>query len=52
MIHNTDIFSLIAKVHKLKLRIDHESYSPQEKYLIQKYLGEVLDYLQEVKMHH
>lgn len=49
MVDSTDIFNLIAKVNRLKLSVDTKPYCQPQKDLIQQYLNEVLDYLQEVK---
>lgn len=50
MVNSTDIFNLIEKINRLKLSIDRTSYTKEQKDLIQQYLCEVLDYVQEVKI--
>jgi len=50
MIHITDIYSLQSKIHKLKFRINDEQISDHEKWMINKYLNEVLDYIDELRL--
>jgi hypothetical protein len=50
MIHITDIYSLKAKVEKLKFKLDEESISSHEKWIANKYLNHVLDYIDELRL--
>ena len=50
MIHITDIYSLQSKIHKLKFRVNDEQISDHEKRMINKYLNEVLDYIDELRL--
>jgi hypothetical protein len=50
MIHITDIYTLKARVEKLKHKLDSEQISPHEKWVTHKYLSEVLNYIDELKI--
>lgn len=45
----TDYYSFKAKLYKLKLKLDSEQVSANEKQLADKYLNEVLFLLEELK---
>jgi hypothetical protein len=49
MIHPTDVYTLKAKVHKLKHKLYAEPSSIHEKQLAERYLNEVLFLLEELK---
>jgi|APGre2960657404_1045060.scaffolds.fasta_scaffold01222_4 hypothetical protein len=51
MIHVTDIYSLKAKLFKLKHQLDQEHRYPGEKELVHKYLNKVLDYVDELQLY-
>lgn len=48
MIHLQDIYELKARIHQLKLQLDREPKSWQEKDLAQRYLTSVLDIVDEI----
>jgi hypothetical protein len=50
MVEIQDIYSFIAKVHKLKLKLASEQGSQAQKALADQYLNEVLFLLQELKL--
>lgn len=50
MIKITDIYELKAKIHKLKLQLDQEPKSWQEKELANFYLNKVLDFVDELRL--
>lgn len=49
MIYPTDIYSLKAKVNKLKNTLNSEPANVQEKQLAERYLNEVLFLLEELR---
>jgi PIN domain nuclease of toxin-antitoxin system len=50
MVGATDIYELKSKVHKLKLQLDQEPKSWQEKDLANRYLNKVLDSIDEIRL--
>ena len=50
MVDINDIYSFKARVHKLKHKLDQEPKSNQEKELANKYLNQVLDCLDELRL--
>jgi len=51
MIGLTDIFTLKARLDKLKHKIDDEEATPYEKYLAHKYLSKAIDYVNELQLY-
>lgn len=51
MTHITDVYGLKAKVEKLKHKLNKELISEDEKLVTHRYLNEVLDYIDEFKLH-
>lgn len=50
MIHNTDIFELKAKIHKLKLKLDKEPTNIHEKELALRYMSEVIHLIEQIRI--
>lgn len=50
MVQITDVYSLIAKVQKLKLNLSAEAGSQEQKRLADQYLNEVLFLLESLKL--
>jgi hypothetical protein len=51
MIHITDVYALKAKVEKLKRKLNTEEISDYEKTITHRYLNDVLDYIDELRLH-
>jgi hypothetical protein len=51
MVGLTDIFTLKARLDKLKLELDKEYRSPGEKELAHKYLNKAIDYVNELQLY-
>ena len=51
MIGLTDIFTLKARLDKLKHELDKEYKSPSEKELAHKYLSKAIDYVNELQLY-
>lgn len=51
MVNYTDIFELKARLNKLKLQLDTEHKSWQEKELAHKYLSKAIDYVNELQLY-
>jgi hypothetical protein len=47
----TDIYSLKAKIFKLKHEVNNQPIYPGEKELVHKYLNKVLDYIDELQLY-
>jgi hypothetical protein len=51
MVHYNDIYTLKARLDKLKLQLDKEYKSPAEKKLAHKYLSKAIDYVNELQLY-
>lgn len=51
MVNYTDIFQLKSQLNKLKLQLDKENNSWQEKQLAHKYLSQAIDYVNELQLY-
>jgi hypothetical protein len=49
MVYLTDLYSFKAKIYKLKLKLDNELVSHNEKQFADKYLNEILFLLEGLK---
>jgi hypothetical protein len=50
MVELTDLYSFMAKVYKLKLKLSDDKGSDEQKSLADQYLNEVLFLLEELKI--
>jgi hypothetical protein len=51
MIGLTDIYTLKARLDKLKHQLDKENRYPEEKELAHKYLSKAIDYVNELQLY-
>lgn len=51
MIHITDIYQLKSRLNKLRLELDNEHRSYQDKELAKKYLNKAIAYVDELRLY-